>query len=638
MCGISGLANFDNPVSLAGYYSAHLRLRHRGRDDEGFWAIRGDTSQFFGGDDTNPIIKKSLPHIKTAKAANVVLGHRRLSIIDLSPGGHQPMSDSSGRYTITYNGEIFNYLELRNELQLLGHNFIGDSDTEVFLAALNQWGTDSFTRLNGMWAAAIYDHQKQQLILTRDRFGIKPLYYVIANNTLFFASETKFLHSFVTSLQMNERRVMEYIARSLTDHHAETVFEGIYQIRPAHYATFNSFGLHHQCYWQPPSQENQLTLDSAIEQLSSLLTSSIKLRLRSDVPIGSLLSGGLDSTTIVCLVHQLLGQQHPDNSFDFFSAVFKEEAFSERKYIEDTVAQTNMPIHWIYPNPDELTEKIPKLLYHQEFPFRSLAVYSQWEIMRSVAQTPIKVLLNGQGSDEIFGGYTAHYNALIAEYARRLRLGRAWQEVRSFSRSRNISLMQVLVLSLWELVKTSPFNRLANQRPVAYFNRGYRPVHTAPQQADVFREALIRNLTFSALPEYLRYEDRNSMAFTLESRLPFMDYRLVEWAMSLPAELKIKGTSSKRVLREMARPIIPDSVSTRTDKMGFVSPQEEWQRHTLKPMLDSVFNQDLQAIFPFLDGTRVQSMYRQYQAGHNNNWALMWRIANLTWWYQYWWT
>jgi asparagine synthase (glutamine-hydrolysing) len=635
LCGISGLANFNYPVSLAGYCQAHLRLRHRGQDDEGFWVACGADSKAYRGDDTISEFA-TLPHIRQIDAANLVLGHRRLSIIDLSRGGHQPMSDSLGRYIMVYNGEIYNYIELRHDLEQAGQQFISQSDSEVLLAAFAQWGADCFNRFNGMWSLAIYDVRQQRLVLSRDRFGIKPLYYALVDKTLYFGSEAKFLIPFLPQLRMNQARAIEYLVHNLVDHHPETMFEGIHQLMPAHYAVWDRSGLTEQAYWRLPDRQHPLGLKEAAEQLTDLLTSSVALRLRSDVPVGSLLSGGLDSTTIVCIVRQLLDQQNANNEFHFFSAVFQEEAFSERRYIEDTVAQTGMSIHWIYPDPEKLLETLPQLLYHQEFPFRSLSVYSQWEVMRHVHQTPIVVLLDGQGSDEIFAGYTAHYYALIAEYVRRLQPAQALHYARVLLAQRDLAPFQILAVVTNELIKASPLRALKRFH-VPYLTCPYRPSEGWVRQKDIFRNALVHDLTFSALPEYLRYEDRNSMAFTLESRLPFMDYRLVEWAMSLPPELKIEGAISKRVLRTIARPLIPAAVAERTDKMGFVSPQQDWQRDVLQPALDAAFAQDLQMMFSFLDGKQVKEIYRQYRTGQIDNWAWIWRVACLTWWRTYWW-
>lgn len=636
MCGISGIVNFDKPVSLTDYYPAHLRLRHRGFDDEGFFVISQGNKQFCRGDDTTATLGH-LPHIRSVSTAETVLGYRRLSIIDLSDAGHQPMQDKTGRYVMVYNGEIYNFVELRQELEQLGHCFVSQSDSEVLLTAFAQWGPDSFNRLNGMWAVAIYDTRTHRLILSRDRFGIKPLYYAFVDGTFFFSSEAKFLLPFLPTLQINQVRVMEYLVQNLVDHLPETMFAGLFQLSPAHYAILDQTGWTQHQYWQLSDVRQQLDLFEACEQLSELLTSSISLRLRSDVPIGTLLSGGLDSTIIVCILRRLLNLRKGNNTYDCFSAIFEDPAFSERRYIEATVAQTRMPIHWISPDPTELAQTLPDLIYHQEFPFRSLSVYSQWKVMQKVHQTPVVVLLDGQGSDEIFAGYTAHYFALIADYLRRLQIGRAGREAQALSQAREINLLQAFVGAARQLFKASPLARIRHRRRLPYLNQPYTPPSDQPQKNDVFRSMLAYNLKYSALPEYLRYEDRNSMAFTLESRLPFLDYRLVEWAMTLPAELKISGAASKRVLREMARPLIPAEIAKRTDKMGFVSPQEQWQRNELKPLLDSVFSQDIQGIFPFLNGAQIKAIYNRYQAGRFDGWAWVWRVACLTWWHQQWW-
>ena len=639
MCGISGLVNLHRPVGTEHYYPNHLRLRHRGLDDEGFFVANNESSAFYRGNDTISDYRTQ-PHIETVQGANVVLGHRRLAIIDLSPGGHQPIQDGSGRYTMVYNGEIYNYIELRQELIKYGHNFHTQSDSEVLLAAFAEWDTGCFNHFNGMWAVAIYDAVARRLILSRDRYGIKPLYYTIINDTLYFGSEVKFLLPFLPELRMNEPRVLDYLVRYVVDHDVETMFENIYQLAPAHYAVFDTTGLTARAYWSLPADKLALSLTDACDQLHELLKSAIQLRLRSDVPVGSLLSGGLDSTTIVCLVQQLLTAEHATNSFESFSAVFNEEEFSERCYIEDTVAQTKLPVHWIYPDPNLLAETLPQLLYHQEFPLRSLAVYSQWTIMEKVRCAGIRVLLNGQGSDEIFGGYTAHYPALIASYIQRGRLKAAWQEGQSFVRNRNASMMSVAQSIGYHFGQTFFPGLIFRRRPRPFLRNGYQPDEKRTFADNMFDDALVRNLTYSALPEYLRYEDRNSMAFTLESRLPFLDFRLVEWAMRLPAALKIKDVANKRVLRTMAQPLIPASISARRDKMGFVSPQYQWQHRELKQAFDQVFAQDLQQRFSFLNGPWLQDAYGAYQqkeTGDTVQGGLFWKIFCLASWHDVWW-
>ena len=641
MCGISGFINLQNAISTKHYYAAHRRLRHRGMDDEGFFVLANQTPMFCRGDDTIAEFAM-LPHVNQVEAARIVLGHRRLSIIDLSPGGHQPMQDPSGRYTLVYNGEIYNYVELRQELSSLGHNFETQSDSEVLLAAFSEWGTNCFNRFNGMWALAIYDSEEKHLILARDRYGIKPLYYAIINHTLFFGSEVKFLLPFLPHLHFNEARVLDYLARYLVDHDTETMFEDIYQLPCAHYGVFDATGLTSRAYWSLPRHKVSLSFEDACSQLHDLLESAIRLRLRSDVPVGSLLSGGLDSTTIVCFVQRLLNRERATNSFWSFSAIFDEEEFSEESYIKDTAEQTGLPVRWIHPDPTLLEETLPSLLYHQEFPLRSLSVYSQWTIMERVQQSGIKVLLNGQGSDEIFGGYTAHYSALVASYIQHGRFISAWQEARSFMDNRKVGPLSVLQAVGHLLTQKLSSNTVSKRRFYPFLQRGYQPcVEHRTQASDIFDDALIRNLTYSALPEYLRYEDRNSMAFTLESRLPFLDFRLVEWAMTLPVDMKIKGAANKRVLRTVAEPFIPRSVATRRDKMGFVSPQYQWQHQELKRMFDQTFALDLQERFPFLDGTWIRTHYKQYQhdsAGDTLNGGIFWRLFCLVHWYKVWWT
>lgn len=639
MCGITGFINPHMTISTAKYYAVHLRLRHRGNDDEGFYVHDSTDEAYYCGDDTSATFG-NLPHIQEAKAAHVVLGHRRLAIIDLSPDGHQPMGDPSGRYVMVYNGEIYNYIELRWELEKQGYSFQTQSDSEVLLCAFAAWGEQCFNRFNGMWALAIYDKQERRLLLSRDRFGIKPLYYAQVGETLYFGSEVKFLLPFLPTVGMNEPRVLDYLVRYVIDHHAETMFEGIHQLPPGYLARYDMAGLTLRSYWSLPEGYKSLTLEDAVDELSELLRTAIRLRLRSDVPVGSLLSGGLDSTTIVCLAREQLEVEGATNTFDLFSAVFHEETFSERPYIEDTVAQTELSIHWVYPEPARLAETLPQLLYHQEFPIRSLAVYSQWELMRKARSESVTVLLNGQGSDEIFGGYTAHYPALIAEYVRRGRLRQALNEGRTSIQHGTLGVKSMIQSVGYTIVKSSPLSSLFAQRSLPYLTDGYRAEEESFVERDLFRRALIRNLTYSALPEYLRYEDRNSMAFTLESRLPFLDYRLVEWAMQLPAHLKIHKHASKRVLRETARPFIPASIANRRDKMGFVSPQYQWQHNELQQLFDDVFQQDISQRLPFLRRDKVDKLYQRYrsQARYDaSTGGFLWKVFCLWWWHKQWW-
>ena len=251
MCGISGYISFRDDLPLEDYYARHLLLRHRGRDDEGFFTLCERGAALHRGDDTIPELH-DLSHIRDQPSARVVLGHRRLAILDLSAHGHQPMSRENGRYVMIYNGEIYNYVELRSELISLGHSFESTSDTEVLLAAYAQWGIDCFSRLNGMWAVAIYDGEEDTLVLSRDRFGIKPLYYATVDATLYFASEVKFLLPYLPAVRMNEHRVKEYLVECLVDHHEQTLFEGVHQVLPATWMRVRKGGIERYTYWRVP--------------------------------------------------------------------------------------------------------------------------------------------------------------------------------------------------------------------------------------------------------------------------------------------------------------------------------------------------------------------------------------------------
>jgi len=624
MCGISGFFSANAPVSTAGYLEAHGRIAHRGQDDEGFVARSMDGLRHYRGDDS-AVEFGHLPHLATLSKAQWVLGHRRLSILDLSAAGHQPMVSANERYVMVYNGEIYNYLELRKSLERQGHTFYTGTDSEVVLKAYEQFGVDCFATFNGMWAVAIIDNETDELLLCRDRFGIKPLYYHKGSNgELAFASEAKVLRDWRCPPRIHEQRAREFIAEALIDHHEQTLLEGISQVRPGTWMKAGPSGIRKRVYWQVQSRREAISETDAVDQLDELLTSAVELRLRSDVPVGSLLSGGLDSTTIVCLVRKILDDRRAENDFEFFSAVFDEEAYSERKYIEKTVEQTKMPVHWVTPDPERLEATLPQLLFHQDFPFRSLAVYSQWSLMEQVRRSNIVVLLNGQGSDEIFGGYGSHNAALAAEQLGRARLFAAWKTFRCLVRTRDVSPKLAALMIGYELLKQIRKPELP-KRPAPRLNRPLVAERDWPRQTGALTDRLAHDLCCSAMPEYLRYEDRTSMAFTLESRLPFLDYRLVEWAFTLPSSLRITGASSKHVLRRFAEDLIPSAVVGRTDKMGFVSPQELWQKDILADVISDKLTTHHSSLVDILSATGLKAV-EDHQRRRSGDWAFIWRL------------
>lgn len=554
MCGITGFIAHQ-PIDTKDYYSAHMLIKHRGPDDEGFIVGADSELKSYRGNDTIQYFSAQ-PHIKTVEKAEVILGHRRLSILDLSERGHQPYC--YGNLSLVYNGEIFNYIELRKELITLGYQFQTDSDTEVVLKAYHKWGKEAFNRFNGMWALAIYDASLKSLILCRDRFGIKPLFYSLHNGTLYFASELKFIKAFTEQkLSLNQRSAKTYLTNSKINHSADTFWNEVLELEPARYISFKEGRLSIERYWDCQPAENKYSDKDALEEFSHLFTESIKLRMRSDVEVGSLLSGGLDSTTIVCTLKKL--GLISGNDFKSFSAVFDEQEFSEKSYIDETIVQTGIDSHFIWPKPENLDGYLDTILHHIESPFRSLAVYSQYLIYEHIKKSSnVKVLLNGQGADELFSGYTKHYLPHIFALAKSGKWTNAKNEFNLLSKNRKIkpsTLLKDIIIHTYK-------------RPFTNLNKvGYNEITSTP------------------LREYLTYDDRNSMAFGLETRVPFLDYKLVEFAMQLPSNYKINNFTNKKIVRDYAKNIIPSSVLNRTDKMGFVSPQEKWQENELEYIL-----------------------------------------------------
>ena len=623
MCGITGFFSYKNKIDTKKYYEAHKKIAHRGPDDEGFiYKDINNNLEYLSGDDTIAELKNR-EHITTKTSFSLILGHRRLSIIDLSSYGHQPFVYEN--LSMVYNGEIFNYIELRDELIVLGYNFETKSDTEVFLKAYHFWGVECFNKFNGMWAAAIYDHNKDEIILTRDRFGIKPLYYSIINDNLIFGSEIKFVSSFLDKLEVNEKMIYEFLRFNHIDHTNQTLFKNIYQIEPSSYMVYSTDTTKINKYFEIKD------VKSSDKIIKAYLKDSIKLRMRSDVEVGSLLSGGIDSSTILGFINS----EKYTNKFQTFSAVFEEEQFSEKKYIDKFETENiDLKKHFIYPKAEDLKSFIDELIYTQEEPFRSLAVFSQYEIYKYIkTNTNTTVLLNGQGADEIFTGYTNFYYIYLLELLRTFNWKLFVVEFNALKKNRSLSTKNIFM----QLAKT--FLSLFIERKDKYkiFNKNFTPIKPKKKFRDLLKDSLYENLTFSALREYLRYEDKNSMRFSLESRLPFLDYRLVQSVYSLNNEEKIKNGVSKFTLRKITKDKMPDETLNRKDKMGFISPQEVWQKTILKEELDKAFEDiEKNGLFEFIDKKNIAKLYEKYEKGLIDNWGLIWNIYIIYKWKEQW--
>jgi asparagine synthase (glutamine-hydrolysing) len=610
MCAIAGLISASRE-RLAAIARMTSLLCHRGPDDEGYlFAGKSDVVPVAGANTPRAVLEHEGPDrpIQSFATAQVpsdvwlALGHRRLSILDLSPLGHQPLS-YKGRYWIVYNGEVYNYLELRTELQSEGYAFASHTDTEVILAAYDRWGRECLGRFNGMWAFAIFDQATQNVFLARDRFGVKPLYYWSGPECFAFASEIKaFTCLEGWRSQLNGQAAHDYLLTSLQDHSPETIFDGVFQLGPGCCATIDAHN------WNSGGSRNaaQLiqvqpwftlrprpfagNLDDAAAEFQALLTDAVRLRLRADVPVGSCLSGGLDSSSIVCVANRLLRDKEASFAQETFSACAELKRFDERAFIEKVAAATEVRSHYVFPAPEDLFDQLDALIWHQDEPFGSTSIFAQWTVFQLAGQHRIKVMLDGQGADELLYGYPDYRRAFIAGLIRAGKLGTAWNESLAL-RSRFSG-----ALSLWArgaldaaapLAIQKRFRRARkNRRPPDWLCRDRLHASFPGRLAQRFhshataRDLSLAQVTGAHLQMLLHWEDRNSMAHGVESRLPFLDYRMAEFALGLPDEFKIHQGWSKAVLRQGMRGVVPPAVLERRDKMGFVTPEEIWARQS----------------------------------------------------------
>lgn len=571
---------------------------------------------------------------------SVGLAHRRLSIIDKSHSADQPMASADGRLRIVFNGEIYNFVELRNELAGLGHVFSTRSDTEVLLAAFRQWGEACLQRLNGMFAFAVWDEQSRRMFVARDRFGEKPLFLGRGRfNTVAFASEMKaiLVHPLIPC-SVSEDALNRFGSGAWYEDDGQTFFEGIERFPPAHGAWFREDGteVRRWRYWTPDytAINHDLKPRDAVEKFSELMQRSITLRLRADVPVGSSLSGGLDSSVIV----GYLSRERGKSSFtqNAFSAVFPDDpTMSEGKEVDAVVAHTGVNSFQVTPDPLRLAEESALLHWHQEEPFLSASIYLQWCVARLARQNDTTVLLDGQGADELLAGYQFYFKQRQIDLLDRGRLALAVRESDKFNRRLRIASGQFqesqrrfnasVAYSAAEL-------RKMGKPSSSVFHYPYT-VGTAPAKPGFrLRRTISEALLYNSLPMLLRYADRNSMAFSREGRLPYLDYDLVDFCISLPDGFYVRNGWQKWILREAAGDAIPRAIRWRADKVGYAAPLDNWLRSSLRDWaLERVFDPALRGV-PGYDQVAVKVLWEEHQTGSaNHSWAL-WRWISLSEW------
>jgi asparagine synthase (glutamine-hydrolysing) len=587
----------------------------------------------------------------TANAApTLVLCHRRLAIIELTEQGRQPMSSTDGALWITYNGELYNFIELREELKSLGARFRTGSDTEVVLQAYATWGPDAVKRFVGMWAFALLDLRGRRLMLSRDRFGIKPLQYYSDGETFVFASEIKQLLTMRSvPRQLNESAVFDYLHYEATDTGAETFFAGIRKLQPGHNLVVSLDGgeISERRYYAPAVNAERLDISAkeAGERFRALLKDSVRVHLRADVPVGTCLSGGLDSSSIAMLMREVAADAGIAIGRHSFSSHFDAPEADELEYTRTAIAASEVVSHFVEPNETDLATDLRKLVWHQDEPFGSTSIYAQWSVFRLVHQNNVKVVLDGQGADEMLGGYASTMPHFLLELVARGRVVRAlwesWRWARLQGKSwRSQVPVPIVQRALAKFAGGSPAPAAADEpwlRPglaerhvgtSAYLaNLAQRPFGDAAHFSNILYQFFFLN----NLPSLLRYEDRNSMAFSVEARVPFLDHRLVDFVFALPSELKIRHGYTKRVLRDSMAGTLPETIRMRARKMGFATPERRWQAGALRTLIQEAI--DSPRLEPFIKRDAALRHFERVTSGNVLSFA-PWRWLNLDLWMQ----
>jgi asparagine synthase (glutamine-hydrolysing) len=580
MCGISLLIDREGNEAEEGLLRAmNRKVLHRGPDDDGAYLHK-----------------------------NVGLGHRRLSIIEVSSKGHQPM-EGNDNY-ITYNGEIYNYIELRNELESLGYQFTTASDTEVILAAWEAWGPTAFSKMNGMWAIILYDKKLNKVILSRDHFGIKPLFYTITGQYFLAGSEIKQFTVFPSfKAGLNESVAYNFLAHGWLNYSDESFFQDVYSLKPGHYLeydlTTNTYSTIEWYNLSAAIREVKDDFKTATAKVLELLTDSIRIRMRSDVRVGSCLSGGLDSSGIVSIIHS---NRFANGSFATITSCYDDPDYDER-YFRDIVSKhTSYPSLSVFPDLDDLFEKnhLDLMLYHLEQPIATASHYSEFKVFEEAAKNGLKVMHDGQGADEYQLGYDEFYSILVRNQLRSGNIPGYLNSVRTKALQTDSSIFKELRSSFQNNIfypSVIKYKKLLGLSEDSWLAENW----TKSCRTEMFKQAdtdcnafSADQMRFSSLPYQLHSQDRNSMHFSVESRLPFLDPRLVEYVMGLPTNYKVNKGYSKYILRE-ALAQLPEQVRYRKHKMGFPAPDKSWIKEnatTIRKELENAVNE-----VPFFNST-----------------------------------
>lgn len=623
MCGIIGGWLPQSSCRPFPAFDAGLsRLAHRGPNDQGL-------ERFHRAEGT------------------AVLGHTRLSIIDLTSGGHQPMRSRDGRYALIFNGEIYNYKELRQELQGLGHQFVSDSDTEVLLTCWLVWGPGCLPRLRGMFAFVVYDQLAGTLTCVRDAFGIKPFFYQQSGDGFLFASEVPALLALLPrSPLLNLQRVYDYLVLGSYDDRAETFFKGTLQLLPGHMLTLDlsapSAAQISRWWWPAITERTDLSFLDATEQLRSMFLDNVRLHLRSDVPLGAALSGGIDSSALVCAIRHV----EPDMPIHTFSYVARGSGVDEERWADLVNEHVGAISHKVVVAPEELTADLDDMIRAQGEPFGSTSIYAQYRVFQLAREHGVTVTLDGQGADELLAGYDGYPGSRLrslfdkgqlVELARFLHAWSRWPG-RSAGRGARTLIGQFVPAQLRGLalkmtgrdlapawLNVSMLDGVALQSPLL-------SSELSDTSGRRLAAALRQQLTGQGLNALLRHGDRNSMRWSVESRVPFLTTDMAEFLLSLPEHYLISPEGeTKHIFRAAMRGLVPSPILDRRDKVGFETPERAWLMH----LGDKVFTWlEAAETLPFLNAAACKAEVQAMINGQKSFNFRAWRLINFCRWAQ----
>jgi asparagine synthase (glutamine-hydrolysing) len=602
MCGIAGIVDLNlKTVSEESIRSMIHKMNHRGPDDNGVFL-----------------------------KDNIGLGFVRLSILDLSTAGHQPMRSADGRFVIIYNGEIFNYVELRKELEKEGFVFKTNTDTEVLLNSYIHWGKSCLDKLNGMWAFVILDTKDNELFGARDRFGIKPFYYTFNESKFLFASEIPpILNSLNTKIEPNMDSIFDYLVFNRTDQNESTFFKNIFKIKHGHYFTFKNGKLSIRKWYD--LKENIKKPFSNSTQYLDLFTNSIDLRLRSDVPIGICFSGGLDSSSILSLI------QLKNKNINTFSAIYKEgESGDESRFINLYKNKVDN-MNFIYPTGDTLFSDLNDLIETHAEPIPDTSPYAQYKVMQ-LAKNKVTVTLDGQGADEQLGGYHYFFGLYYKELFYKLKWLKLVNEIVAYKQNHtsNLGIKSFVYFLLPSRLRTKVQISRKGYLSQNFLdkNSGNSKVSESLYNSRSLKEGFLDHFEYK-LEHLLKWEDRNSMRFSIEARVPFLDHRLVEKTLSMQNDMFISNGTTKVILREAMKGIIPEEIRTRQDKIGFGTPEAEWfRKDNFKELILEILNSESFKNRNIIDPEKAKKLYIKHLNKQLDISKEIWKWINLEIWFR----